>query len=259
MLSHDLLASLAEQTGLASPSIVISTLDGAGKRTELEPDRALPAASMIKVPIAAAMCAQWAHGERRPDETVVISEANMTANDGASPFAPGYRARLDELTRLMIVRSDNVATNTLIERLDRRTITAYLRGIGLDATAVHRKLSGGNPLISDPDATGERNAHPARDAARLFERIALGELPGADWLAATLADQEWNEKLSRGLRTGDRFAHKTGDTSQATHDGGILTTAEGRWYVVVVYTALASSPEGDRRLGAFMEMVRECL
>ncbi len=259
MLSHDLLASLAERAALASPSIVISALDNAGKRAELDADRALPAASMIKTPIAAAMCAQWARGERRPEDTIVIDEANMTANDGASPFVPGYQARLDELTRLMIVRSDNVATNTLIELLDRRAITAYLRDLGLTATAVHRKLSGSDPLIADPDMTGERNAHPACDAARLFELIARDEIPGAAPLAEMLAAQEWNEKLSLGLRTGDRFAHKTGDTSQVTHDGGILTTAEGRRYVVVVYTEFLSCRENDRRIGAFMERVREQL
>ena len=37
---------------------------------------------------------------------------------------------------------------------------------------------------------------------------------------------------------------------------GILETQEGARYVVVVYTALASSPDADARLGAFMSALR---
>jgi beta-lactamase class A len=214
---------------------------------------------MIKVPIAAALCAAWASGARDPRERVTISQRDMTTNDASSPFIPGYSAELEELARLMLARSDNVATNTLIETLGRQAATAYLHTIGLGGTFIHRKLSGGDPLIEDPGKTGERNAHPARDAAALFELIARKSIAGADWLFETLGAQEWNEKLSPGLRAGDRFAHKTGDTSLVTHDGGILDTAEGKRYVVVVYTALASSRENDARLQAFMKALRPLL
>jgi beta-lactamase class A len=90
----------------------------------------------------------------------------------------------------------------------------------------------------------------------LLGAIAAGTIAGADWLYATLAAQEWNEKLSGGLQPGDRFAHKTGDTDEVTHDGGILETAQGQRYVLVVYTALPSGARNDQRLCAFMEALR---
>ncbi len=62
--------------------------------------------------------------------------------------------------------------------------------------------------------------------------------------------------MPRGLREGDRFAHKTGDTDEVSHDGGILTLANGRRFVLVVYTALPSSPEADARLAAFARALR---
>jgi beta-lactamase class A len=114
------------------------------------------------------------------------------------------------------------------------------------------------PLIDDPAATG-RNSHPAREAADLFERIARGSVPSATLLHRFLRGQVWNTKLSAGLEPGDRFAHKTGDTDDASHDGGILELAGGGRYVLVVYSELASNDETDARFAAFMQRIRPML
>ena len=137
--------------------------------------------------------------------------------------------------------------------LGREALTTYLHSIGLTATYVHRKLSGSDPLIEDPGQTGERNAHPARDSARLFELIALNEIAGAEWLFETLAAQEWKEKLARGLREGDRFAHKTGDTSKVMHNGGILDYGGGETLCArgVYLSYLNIALQNDARLQAF--------
>jgi beta-lactamase class A len=209
---------------------------------------------MIKVPIAAALCERWAGGEADREQRVEVGPENLTANDLPSPLAAGYGATLEELGRLMLTRSDNVATNVLIDVLGRERITERCQAWGLAATAVRRKLSGALPLIEDAGATG-RNAHPARDAADLLERIARGEAAGSSWLLQTLLAQEWNDKLSGGLDEGDRFAHKTGETSDVSHDGGILVLPDGRRYVIVVYTALP--PESaTERLSGFMRRLR---
>ncbi len=50
----------------------------------------------------------------------------------------------------MLTRSDNVATNVLIDVVGRARATAFAERTGLGATAVRRKLSGALPLIDDP-------------------------------------------------------------------------------------------------------------
>jgi len=260
-LGDSAVAAAASAAGLSGPSIVVRPLGLTGDSAfqgVLEPLRELPAASMIKVPLAAALTALWAAGERRPDDRVTIAAENMTPNDAESPLVPGFRASLEELGRLMLVRSDNVATNTLIDVIGRERATEFASGWGLLATALRRKLSGALPLIDDPAASG-RNAHPAGDAAHLFELIARNQIPGSAWLREMLAAQEWNAKLNRGLQPGDRFAHKTGDTDEVSHDGGILELASGRRYVIVVYTTLSSSRENDARFGDFMCRLRPFL
>ncbi|TAM56321.1 serine hydrolase [bacterium] len=249
-----LLAAAAREAGLAPVSAVVERIDRPGERAELDPELELYPASMIKVPIAVAALARVEAGALTLGQDVAVDERNLTANDAPSPMRAGYRATLGELIDLMLSRSDNVATNQLIDLLGREAITRHCRSIGLTRTAVRRKLSGSLPLIADPEANG-RNAHPAGDAAALFAALDARRLPGALVVLGALARQYWTGKLPLGLRPGDRFAHKTGDTDEVSHDGGILTLADGRRYVVVLYTG-ATSPDTDPRFGTWMARVR---
>lgn len=251
------IARLAELSELARPSIVVTALDDGGS-TSCRADRPLYPASMIKVPLVAAGLILRSQGSIA-DAPIRITASHLTANEAPSPLVEGYAAGFEELCALAISRSDNVATNALFDLLGRERAGRVVRDVlGLRATGFRRKLSGGHPLIRDPEQTG-RNTHPAADAARLFCAIATDGFAGAGFLATLLERQEWNTKLSAGLRRGDRFAHKTGDTEEVSHDGGILTTAEGRRYVVVVYSASASSEATDARFAALMRELRTLL
>jgi len=250
-----LVSSLAENAGLRKASIVLRRLGTCGGQALLDPEQPHAPASMIKVPIAAVLVADWAEGRSAPADLVTVEAQNLTPNDLPSPLVAGYRSSLEEVAGLMLTRSDNVATNVLIDVLGRERVGERCRSWGLQATAVRRKLSGALPLIEDPAATG-RNSHPAGDSARLFGLIAQGSHFPNRWLLAALAAQEWNEKLPVGLSAGDRFAHKTGDTDEVSHDGGILDLAAGPRWIVVVYSALPSSPANDERFGRFMRDLR---
>jgi beta-lactamase class A len=210
----------------------------------------------------AAALSEIAAGHLPPlDSPVTVDAANMTANDAASPMVPGYKSSLHEVMLLAIARSDNVATNVLIDVVGRERATEIAQQkLGLRDTAFYRKLSGSEPLIDDPAWDGvHRNTHPAADCAHLMRAIAENAIPHAALLRDMLAAQEWNEKLNGGLLSWDRFLHKTGDTSEVTHDGGILLTGEGERFVMVVYTGLPSAPENNARFAPFMRAVRELL
>ncbi len=261
-LDADLLLRAALEAGLRPASILVSPLDVAAGPVALDPELPLYPASMIKVPLVAAALSEIAAGHLPPlDSEVVIEASNMTANDSASPMVPGYKSTLREVMWLAVARSDNVATNVLFDVVGRQRATEIAQQkLGLHATAFHRKLSGSEPLIEDAGWDGiRRNAHPAADCAHLMRAAAENAIPHAALLRDMLAAQEWNEKLSRGLLSWDRFAHKTGDTSEVTHDGGILVTGEGRRFTIVVYTGLPSTPENNARFAPFMRAIRELL
>ncbi|HTW84967.1 MAG TPA: serine hydrolase [Candidatus Sulfotelmatobacter sp.] len=252
------LAALAAAAGLDAAAIHVRGLAPGGPAWSRDDGRWIYPASMIKVPLAVAAAAAVAAGRLAWTTPVAVERSNQTANDAPSPAVPGAVLTVEELVTLMLQRSDNVATNVLIDRLDREWATQALHELGFPRVAVRRKLSGGPTLLTDRAATG-RNSFPAAEAAALFAALAADRVPEASRLRAILAHSWWDVRLSRGLETGDAFAHKTGDTSAVAHDGGILTLRTGARWVVVVYTELASEEENDQRFGAFMRTLRPLL
>ncbi len=254
------LEHLAHDAGLGEASIVLESVDGAPFALGLRPEAEIYPASMIKLPIAMALAALCEAQAYAWTDDATVGPGSMTANDAPSPFVAGYTAELGAYVHAMLAASDNVATNVLIDVLGRDTITAACASFGLAATAVHRKLSGALPLIDDPLATG-RNRHSAADAASLLRHLAraTGATAKPHRVYDALAAQFWNDKLSRGLRPGDAFAHKTGDTDEVSHDGGILQLPSGRRFIIVVYATLPSEPATDARHAAFMAALRPLL
>src|ERR1700678_3126423 len=117
------LADLASEAGLLDASMVLGCLAPSAAWSMLDSERAIYPASMIKVPLAATCLLEAAAGRFSTDDRVEISPANMTVNDAGSPLVPGYRATVEELVRLAIERSDNVATNELLDLVGRARAT----------------------------------------------------------------------------------------------------------------------------------------
>ena len=255
------LAEVAKMVGLGDCSLVIRALEPGGASAEYRPEAPIYPASMLKVPLVAAALVEAAAGRLSLEDRFEVTEAHLTLNDAPSPLVMGATSQLCEIAHRAIAYSDNVATNLLFDIVGRERATQIVReAFGLAHTTFARKLSGGEPLIVDPAWDGvHRNAHPARDAARMFALVADGEVPHADLMMRALEAQWWNEKLSPGLRDGDRFAHKTGDTDEVAHDGGILTTAEGKCYVLVVYTEQEGTKQHNTRISEFMRVLRTYL
>ena len=255
MIDPKEVTSAVEFAGLRGAAVYLTALGGEAAPLVLDPGEPIYPASMIKTPLAVATAHAVETGRLAWEARVAVNAANMTVNDAPSPLVPGSTASVSELCALMLSHSDNVATNMLFDLVGREQATADLAQLGFPETAFRRKLSGSLPLIDDPQASG-RNTHPARDAAELFCRIADNAVPGAARILAALRAQYWNTKLSAGLEPGDRFAHKTGDTDETSHDGGILELAGGGRAVIVVYTPLESSDATDARFATFMRTLR---
>ena len=184
----------------------------------------------------------------------------MTFNDAPSPLEPGYVATVDRAGRpdahALRQRRHQRALSTSSAASRRPPTLARARAARdrLPAQAL-RQAAADRRSRPRPAAT----AIPPREAADLFERIARGSVPSAPLLHRFLRGQVWNTKLSAGLEPGDRFAHKTGDTDDTSHDGGILELAGGGRYVIVVYSELPSNDETDARFAAFMQRIRPLL
>jgi len=221
-------------------------------------------ASVIKIAVMAEAYHQYASGALTPDQSVTIGSANLTTTAEQTPFVPGYGATVQEMVELMIARSDNIATNQMLDVLRRESVTAYMRELGLATFLMGRKVSGSEPLVADAETVG-RNRLPPEEAGLLLALIALDMIPGAAEQRAILERCVHDKKLPPGLLPGDRFMHKTGETDEQSHDAGILITAQGRRYVIVLYTTPAPLPDRsdasyiDSKLTSSMREMRKSL
>lgn len=210
-----------------------------------------PAASVIKLALMAGAWQAAAGGVPLSSE-IKIKQNNWTGTwdpeydgikDPNPPIKVGETWTLGRLDEVMIRRSDNVAANTLIDFLGRKTVTDLVQSAGLYNTHVRHKLSSGND-VDDPENTGY-NQMPARDAATLLMLVAQGRLvsPEASKAMYELLAGQLDRELIAGALPGDAvYAGKTGKLSAARNDAAIVR-GPGRDYVLVVYTQLPG-PQG---------------
>lgn len=133
-------ASLLESTGARVGMAVASTDES--RSFGVGVNEPFTQASAIKIPILWELHRAAAANELSLRETLPIQP-----NDGAGGcgllqnFLPGAsQIALGDLAVMMIVLSDNVATNQLIERVGRESVNRLLEGFRLEETRLRRKM-----------------------------------------------------------------------------------------------------------------------
>ena len=212
------------------------------------------AASTIKVPILVALYAAAAQGRLRFDEEIALrAEDQVTGSGVLQVLSPGVRLPLRDLAELMIVVSDNTATNLLLERVGIDAVNACMAEMGLQATRVLRALQ-----VVPAGARGS-NTVTAGELATLLLRVAQGQAVSWDAcrrMVATLRRQQLRQGLparlppARGGAVGAlpawELAHKTGSLSDHEHDIGLLYLP-GQTIALAVLTRRCG-PGADARL-----------
>jgi beta-lactamase class A len=210
-------------------------------------DTSFHAASTMKVPVMIELFRRANTGSFRMDQGLLLVNQFASLVDG-SPYTLdpgsdsdstlyhriGERVRVDTLLRLMITRSSNFATNTLITLVGAEEVTRTMRSLGARRIQVLRGVEDGKAFEK-----GLNNTTTARDLALILRAIEEGRAapPAAtrEMLGILLA-QEFNEKIPAGLPPGTRVAHKTGEITAVSHDAAIVYPPGRKPYVLVVLT-----------------------
>ena len=209
-----------------------------------DPDLPLIAASVIKIPIMVTAFRDAARGALDLGETVVIRpEMKMPSCGALSYMHDGLEVTLLDLVTLMIILSDNTATNLLIDRRGPDHVNRTMEALAIPGICLRRRLF--EPELS---ARGIQNTVTARGVATLLERMASNTLLGPEddgRMLGILLDQRLNGKLPFYLHgEGVRCAHKTGEDDGITHDAGIVYSADP--FVVVMLSNHVDVPAFER-------------
>jgi beta-lactamase class A len=232
-------AALGELRGLAQRVAVVARdlqgLEPCGA-PESCPDELFPAASVIKIGIMAGLLEQARSGALSLDERVSISAAQQVGGAGVLLELEADRDfSLSELCRLMMVVSDNTASNALVRRLGMEWLNEFWAARDYSSEMRRYFLE---PVVGDRD-----NRMSALGAARMLRDLYRGRgLDGGlrEFAVGCLRRQQYNEKIPLMLPGGVPVGHKTGELEGVRHDAAVVEAE--RPYVLVVLTAGGAEP-----------------
>ncbi len=134
-----------------SVSLYATNLD-TGFSYGLRADAPVPTASTIKLPIMVELFAEAKEGRLDWNQKLVLRDQDKVSGSGVlTELSPGDALPIRDLMHLMIVVSDNTATNLILDRIGGNAVNVRMAQLGLKQTAVMRKIMQAK-LFPDPNA-----------------------------------------------------------------------------------------------------------
>jgi len=216
-----------------------------GEQLLLKANESFHAASTMKTPVMIEVYRQAYAGIFSLQDSLVIKNQFKSIVDGSlfslDPNADsekglykeeGKKQTIYALMYNMIIVSSNLATNTIIEKVDAKNVTATMRTLGAQQILVLRG-------VEDQKAfdKGLNNITTAYDLMLIFEKMAGGltvNQEASQEMVKILLDQQFNEIIPAKLPKSVKVAHKTGSITGVHHDTGIVFLPDGRKYVLVL-------------------------
>lgn len=248
-LQAELERAVAEFDGVMG--IAVKDLAGTEAFT-VNADSVFPQASSIKIPVLIELFRQAQTGSVKLDERVAVSKAMMAGGSGVlQNFGDGASAlSLRDLAVLMIVLSDNTATNILIDRVGIDKVNGMLTHYGLRQTRLQRRM-----LDTAAQQAGRENLSTPLEMVWLLNLLNQGKILNAENTAAVMEILIYpkNSPLRRGLPAGVRMANKPGGLTGVSCDSGVVLL-EGRPYAISVMTTYGPLGEEDGAARAIGEV-----
>jgi beta-lactamase class A len=214
-------------------------------------------ASTIKLAIMAECFAEAAEGKLELNEPLKVTAEEKVSGSGIlQDLSNGDQLPIRDMIDLMIVLSDNTATNLILNRIGGNAVNARMAQLGLTQTRVMRKILGDrNNLKPVPSGITEEGAKPENkkwgigrsspfEMATLLEKIYRGQLiskPASEEMLAILKRQRDHNGLGRDMKD-VTVANKTGALDRLRSDAGIIYASGGP---IVMAITVDDMPESD--------------
>ncbi|MEZ5308206.1 MAG: serine hydrolase [Pyrinomonadaceae bacterium] len=212
-----------------------------GAEFGLRQDERVRTASTIKLPIMAETFRQVSEGKLRWDQKITLTKDKKVGGSGIlHEFSDDTVIDLRTAVHLMIVVSDNTATNLVLDLVGSDNVNANAKRLGLDQTLSLRKVfGGGDSSALKADETLKMfglGVSSPRDMARLLEMIENGKVVSKEASAemiGILKRQQFKDGIGRNLPDTIESASKSGALDRLRSDVGILYTRKGRLVIAI--------------------------
>lgn len=254
-----------------------------GQTAALLPDEAVQTASVIKMGILLDASEQIRDGRATFDERIVLTKPNQVEGSGVlGGLTPPIALTFGDVLRLMVILSDNTATNMAIDHLGLAHINGTLRAAGLQQTVLYKKVyvRATDPMPLDQPKFGLGKT-TAREMASIMERFATchlaldnaaplpadGKICGV--ILGMLRNQQDRDSLPRYLETldtsenGSAIGNKTGALNQVRNDVALISSKAGP-IVIAAFTwgnadqRWTGDNEAEQTLGKLAKAIIDC-
>ncbi len=214
-----------------------------GERIGFLDQAVFPTASTIKLAIVYELFKRVEEGSLDLNQTIVLDHAKAVGGSGVLHELGTPTLSIRDYATLMVVLSDNTATNVLIDRLGMDNVTKRMAGLGLANTKLRRKM-----IDVDAAKRGEENVSTPKEIVDLLaamSRPAAGRF-GPDMIA--LLEKSKASRLRKGLPPGIQTADKPGELEGVRVDAGIVYAKNRPYVLCAMTTYLRSEAEGERAI-----------
>lgn len=208
--------------------------DGAVATTvSLRANEIFPAASLSKLPIAVELMRRADLGQFDLRERFDVSDEPRAGGGGVLDYLDtDTRLTLAELCTLMLIVSDNTASNFILDLVGMGEVNETASRLKLERTRLARRF-----MDTAARAAGRENLTSAADMLTLISLIRGNALPGGRKLREMLlAQQSFSELREIWLPPSASLAHKDGALEGVVHDVGIVSGPGG----VAMYSVLTA-------------------
>jgi beta-lactamase class A len=209
-----------------------------GATYSLNGDAAVRTASTIKLPIMIECFAEAAEGKinLHNDQIELVENEKVSGSGILQDLSNGIHLPMRDLIELMIVLSDNTATNLVLNRIGGNAVNARMESLGLVQTRCMRKVLRGD-TASGVTAEGAKPENKRWGLGRssphemvaLLEKLNGGELvnkQSSEEMIKILKQQRERTGIARDLRD-VTVANKSGALDHLRSDVGIVWTKGG--------------------------------
>lgn len=196
------------------------------------------AASCIKVYILLSFLKKVYEEKIDINTKIKYEQSNYVNGSGVLQYlTPGLELSLKDMATLMMIISDNVATNIMIDYVGINYINNTIKELGLSNTKLYSKFE------SCEDKTfGETTAEDYGKVFELIENRKLWSESMTDEIIEILKNQKYTEMVGDGIPrvyidTENEFVKnvitKSGKYQSVRNDGGLVITKYGQYILII--------------------------
>ena len=245
-------------------------------------------ASTLKVPLLVELYRQVDGGTVNPDARVELTDRLRAPGSGVlKEMANGMSPTVHDLALLMIIISDNTATDLLYDLVGRNNLKQTMQDLGLPTISIPmscRELLYSmygietDDIVEANDQVMDRLARSVvvegsdglslehsdvsspSDMVRLLDMIYRGDIlypSSRDAVLDVLGRQQLGTIIPHFLPPGTKTGHKTGGVTGVRCDVGIVYAPSGPYAVAIMSREVTAGKEIDRQLARVSQAVYE--